>query len=146
MGLVRLIYVSRFAPGIGSDDLRDIVRISRVKNPERHVTGLLCYAPGVFLQCLEGPREAVNELYRAIAADARHRDATVLEYADIRERTFGKWAMAYVRAVDLGELSELLPSAGERFDPFEMTAAETLEFTTAIANKREHLLNAIDQD
>jgi len=146
MYLVRLIYVSKFSPGIGTDDINDILRASRANNPEMKITGMLCYAPGVFLQCLEGPREAVNKLYRAIAADDRHQNATVLEYADVDDRTFGKWSMAYIRAEDLGELPELVPSANEKFDPFAMTAGEAFEFVSAIAKKREDLLESSMKD
>lgn len=146
MDLVRLIYASRFSARTGAREIEDILSVSRSRNPKHDVTGVLCYAPGVFLQCLEGPRAAVNTLYRAIAADKRHQDATVLEYADISERTFGKWSMAYVRAEDLGDLSGLIPGAGKKFDPFAMTAGEVLDFVTAIATKRQDLLDRVVED
>jgi hypothetical protein len=146
MNMVRLIYVSRFAPGIGTPDINDILQASRENNKEKDVTGILCYAPGVFLQCLEGPRPAVNQLYRRIAADDRHKDVTMLEYADTDERAFGKWSMAYVRVQDLGELTEPLSGQGSTFNPFEMTAGEAYEFVTSIAEKRQDLMKKTIRD
>jgi hypothetical protein len=146
MSMVRLIYVSNFAPGVGTPDINDILRASRKNNEEKDVTGMLCYAPGVFLQCLEGPRAAVNELYRTIAADDRHKHITILEYADTDERMFEKWSMAYVRAQDLGELTDPLSGQASTFNPFEMTPGEAYDFITTIAQKRRDLLEKTIRD
>lgn len=146
MTTVRIIYASQFSPGTGSHEIDDILKQSRANNPAKNISGILCYAPGVFLQCLEGPRKEVNKLYRVIAGDARHRDLTLLEYSDIRERTFGEWSMAYVRTEDLGDMSDLVPHAREKFSPFDMTAGEAYDFVAAIARKRRDLLERTLRD
>jgi len=62
------------------------------------ITGVLCVCQGgnVFLQALEGGRDAVNALYGRIVQDPRHRDVTLLDYAEIDERRFAGWRMGSV--------------------------------------------------
>ena len=52
----------------------DILTKSRAKNPAAGITGNLIYHADLFLQLLEGPQSAVNELYEKILADNRHAD------------------------------------------------------------------------
>src|SRR5205085_7022976 len=63
-----------------------------------------------FAQTLEGEEHAVRELYERIAADPRHENVTILETGDVRERVFGRWAMAKV-AEDGGPDIRLLSNA-----------------------------------
>jgi hypothetical protein len=137
--LVRLTYASRFARGVGPAQVEDIMRASRRRNPKAGITGALCYAPGLFLQCLEGPRDAVNALYRRIAADPRHRDLALLEFSEIGRRAFARWSMAYVRADRLPPRVQGRIGGARRFDPFAMDAREALAFIAALARERELL-------
>lgn len=142
MQLVRLIYVSRFAAGLNRKDLENILRVSRALNRRKGITGVLCYAPGLFLQCLEGPRAAVNELYGRIVSDRRHRQPTLLAYEDINVRMFECWSMAYVRTEDLSVEILLKYGAGRGFDPFAMSARQALGFLARIALDRRRFLDA----
>jgi hypothetical protein len=144
--LVRLIYVSRFASGLNRKDLENILRVSRALNRKKGITGVLCYSPGLFLQCLEGPREAVNELYARILADRRHRQPTLLSYEDIHVRMFERWSMAYVRTEDLSAEVLLKYGAGQKFDPFAMSARQALGFLARIALDRRRLLEQVARD
>jgi hypothetical protein len=139
--LVRLIYVSRFSAGVNRKALESILSVSRIQNRKKGITGVLCYAPGLFLQCLEGPRDAVNALYARILADSRHRSPTLLAYEDIHIRMFECWSMAYVRSEDLtGDL--LLKFGSDRtFDPFAMSARQALGFLSRIALDRRRFLD-----
>lgn len=136
MNLVRLIYVSRFAKEVTFNDLQAIIDVSRTNNPKLNVTGVLCYGPGLFLQCLEGPRHAVNDLYHRIVNDARNQNVTLLDYAEIDERVFEEWAMAYVRADDLTEGLILKYSAGRQFDPYAMTSRQALGFVKGLLEEK----------
>jgi hypothetical protein len=144
--LVRLIYVSRFSAGLNRKDLENILRVSRALNRRKGITGVLCYAPGLFLQCLEGPREAVNELYSRIVADRRHRTPTLLSYEDIHVRMFESWSMAYVRTEDLSAEVLLKYGAGSGFDPFAMSARQALGFLARIALDRRRFLDQVARD
>jgi hypothetical protein len=60
------------------------------------VTGILVYGGGVFMQAIEGGRQAVSDLYGTISRDARHKDVVLLHYEEIVERRFGGWTMGLV--------------------------------------------------
>lgn len=137
MSLIRLIYCSRFSEKIDARQLRDILSVSRVNNPARQITGVLCYGPGVFLQCLEGPREAVNALYGKIVGDPRNKEVTLLEYDDIAERVFGEWSMAYVRAEDLSGGAAGFFGQPDRFDPYAFSAGAALLFVRSLLGEKE---------
>lgn len=120
--LIRLIYASRVAPGVDSRHVRDILAASQRNNHDRGVSGVLLFNSGYFLQWLEGGRRAVNERFRVIGADARHRDAQILCYETVSNRTFPGWTMGYTG--EGGMNAELLfrYSEGTGFDPFALTA------------------------
>ncbi len=96
--LVRLLYASRALDGIDQTFLKSIQEQSRASNLEHGITGILCAHPqgGVFIQVLEGGREAVNRLFGNIVRDERHSDVTILHYAEIEERRFAGWRMGNV--------------------------------------------------
>ncbi|GIX32485.1 MAG: hypothetical protein KatS3mg125_0441 [Lysobacterales bacterium] len=96
ISLYRLIYASAVCEGVGSSQVRAILDVSRRNNAALGVTGLLCFSSGVFLQWLEGRRDAVNRLYHRIASDPRHRDPVLLWLEDAHERVFADWSMGYV--------------------------------------------------
>jgi hypothetical protein len=69
---------------------------------------------------LEGSRTAVNQLYRRIAADARHSDVELLSYQEIDERRFAGWAMGQVQMSGLNPALLLKYSASATLDPYAM--------------------------
>ena len=138
--MVQLIYASRMVGGLEHKDIDDIIQTSRSKNEKRGVTGALCYSPRGFLQCLEGPSDVINELYANIIRDDRHVDVTLLSYSDIHQRSFAKWAMAYVRADEVDGMILRKFCALRTFDPLAMTAQQALGFLAEIAAQREALL------
>lgn len=140
MTMVRLIYASRLARGVGADDLQHILDSSRKNNEENGITGALCYDPRAFLQCLEGPRDHINALYTAIVRDDRHRDVTLIEYADIHQREFETWSMAFVRTDELDRQLLIKYSSSREFDPFEMSALQAGAFIADLASERQSFL------
>ena len=135
--MVSLIYASRRASGVVHDELNDIMQTSRKNNEEKGITGALCYAATGFLQCLEGPSDVINELYGTIIRDNRHVDVTLLAYSDIHQRSFAKWAMAYIRADEVDTLILRKYCAQCTFDPFAMSAKQALGFLSEIAVDRQ---------
>ncbi|MFZ9322948.1 MAG: BLUF domain-containing protein, partial [Hylemonella sp.] len=65
--LVRLLYASR-AVDTSPASIETILSQSRQYNPIYGITGILCYGGGIFLQAIEGGRDAVSELYGQIQA------------------------------------------------------------------------------
>ena len=96
MNLIRLTYTSVAVSSFTTDDLREVVAKSQRNNSRDGVTGFLTYSAPVFTQSLEGRRDAVQGVYKRIAADPRHGDLRVLALRDIDCREFGDWSMELV--------------------------------------------------
>ena len=94
--LVRLLYASRAAAPLTTPVVESILAQSRAHNPKLGITGILCYSHDLFLQVLEGSRDAVCELYNTIVRDERHDHVRILSYEEIAERRFGNWTMGHV--------------------------------------------------
>jgi hypothetical protein len=126
--LVRLLYASRSVREIDDALVASILERSQKYNLEHGITGILCtYSQGnVFLQVLEGSRAAVNTLYATIVRDPRHRDVTLLDYAEITERRFAGWRMGSVslNRVNVGTILRFSESAV--LDPFSMSGPASL--------------------
>ena len=141
--LVRLLYASRACDTIDDDLVKSILHGSEARNREHGITGILCTYPdgGIFLQVLEGARHEVNALYSNIVADRRHRDATLLHYAEIEERRFAGWRMGSVDLKRINRSTILRFSEKAVLDPFSMTGTgalallEELVTTAAIVSR-----------
>ena len=94
--LVRLLYASRPVAPLTTEVVDAILAQSRAHNPKLGITGILCYSHDLFLQVLEGSRDAVCELYNTIVRDERHDHVRILSYEEIAERRFGNWTMGHV--------------------------------------------------
>jgi len=118
--LVRLLYASRSIDAIGNDLIEEILSASRTRNPTHGITGVLCVCQSgnVFMQVLEGGREAVNRLYGNLLRDPRHRDVMLLDYAEISERRFAGWRMGGVDLAKVNVSTVLKYSETPLLDPF----------------------------
>jgi Sensors of blue-light using FAD len=119
--LVRLMYASRAVPAVDQEELIAILKKSKANNAKSGVTGALCFSEGVFMQVLEGGRNAVNQLYSRIAADARHRDVVLLDYEEIEERRFSGWSMGQVNMQRLNPALLLKYSECSKLDPYAVS-------------------------
>jgi hypothetical protein len=72
------------------------------------------------MQVLEGGREEVNRLYWRVVHDTRHTDVTLLEYAEIAERSFTNWRMGRVNLNRVNAGMLLKYSEKPRLDPFQL--------------------------
>lgn len=107
--LKRITYVSRFAKPFSEAELEKLGQLSADNNRKMGVTGVLMTSGGIFFQVLEGPAEAVDQVYSAIAADPRHTNLVVLELEhDVTERHFPDWSMKTVN-LDAASHVRLLP-------------------------------------
>jgi len=95
--LKRIKYISRFARPLDREDIEEIGRQSAANNERHGITGVLLSGGGIFLQILEGPPEAVDEVFHSITADDRHQDVLLLtSQDDVETRLFPDWAMKRV--------------------------------------------------
>ncbi len=95
--LTSLLYVSTSLLPARDEQrfVSDIVAVARARNAALGVTGALVLGRGHFAQILEGERAAVDELMFSIRRDRRHTAVNVAEIAEIGQRCFHDWSMAY---------------------------------------------------
>lgn len=118
------IYTSVEAYPLTEAEITRLVQDSRVKNASHDISGVLLHVQNTFFQVLEGPQEAIDQLWNSILRDRRHTHVTRIIYEPIARRYFGGQAM---------ELTTL--------SPFEL--AELLE--QGDSARREELLSDIDE-
>ncbi|GAB4354097.1 MAG: hypothetical protein Kow0060_04980 [Methylohalobius crimeensis] len=98
--MIRLSYISQARQSFSEQELEGLLRVSRANNGACGVTGILFYGNAMFLQTLEGPREAVEETFKRIKMDSRHGGVRVIEKVPIDTREFGDFGMAFKRLSD----------------------------------------------
>ena len=118
--LVRLLYASRADDSVTAETLAAILRVSKERNHDSGVTGVLCHCASskIFMQVLEGGRGAVSTLYGRIARDPRHHDVVLLSYEEIGERRFAHWSMGHVNMNRLNPGLLLRFSETSNLDPY----------------------------
>jgi hypothetical protein len=124
--LVRLMYASRAVPAVDQEELVSILKKSKANNAKSGVTGALCFSEGIFIQVLEGGRNAVNKLYNRIANDGRHTDVVLLSYEEIDERRFAGWSMGQVSMARLNPALLLKYSECAKLDPYAVSGKVSL--------------------
>ncbi len=94
--LYELIYRSLGFKEWDTEELSELLEISKIRNREAGITGMLLYHNQEFMQLIEGEREAVLSLYREIVKDDRHHLVHVIWEGYIQERGFDDWTMGFV--------------------------------------------------
>lgn len=90
-----IVYVSTATDLFSDDDLPAVLTSSGKNNVLTHLTGMLLYRDGRFLQVLEGPEVFVRGRMSTITADPRHTGVRVLLEEKIEQRRFPYWTMRY---------------------------------------------------
>ena len=123
--LVRLLYCSR-AVDASPEAIESILSQAREHNPTTGITGILCYGGDIFLQCIEGGRMQVSELFGHIQKDARHKDVALLNFEEIFERRFGGWSMGQVNLTKINHSILLKYSEKPELDPYAVSGKVSL--------------------
>ena len=124
--LVRLLYASRAAAPVTQEIIESILQQSRTHNPALGITGVLCHGGEVYMQALEGGRDAVNALYTKIVRDTRHREVMLLHYAEVPERHFAGWTMGQVNLTKVNPSLLLKYSDKPVLDPFTVSGRASM--------------------
>jgi Sensors of blue-light using FAD len=74
----QLLYLSHLVAGVRYDVFSAICQVSRRRNAELSLAGVLLFDGHRFCQWLEGPQAAVDRVRQSIANDPRHEFMTVL--------------------------------------------------------------------
>lgn len=123
--LVRLLYASR-AINPEPEAIEAILAQSRQFNPASGITGILCYGGGIFLQAIEGGRNAISDLYGHIQKDVRHKDVVLLQYEEISERRFSGWTMGQVNIEKINSSILLKYSEKPELDPYSTSGVVSM--------------------
>ena len=75
--------------------IQNILMTAQSNNPAKGITGALLYSGGYFCQVIEGPEEALEDLFETIQMDSRHAECTILHFEPIEEKGFSGWSMAF---------------------------------------------------
>ncbi|RFP66856.1 BLUF domain-containing protein [Hymenobacter lapidiphilus] len=94
ISLFQLVYQSQATPPFAEAALEALLRKARIYNQAHHLTGMLLYVEGRFLQVIEGPEPALNHLYGLIQRDQLHMEVRTISYGPKPPALFptGAWA------------------------------------------------------
>ena len=135
MILTRLIYCSKTDIKQGDEALEKIIAASRRNNTKVDVTGALLLKDGYFMQCIEGRRELVNQVYRRVCQDERHDDVRLLFYSEVNERYFAGWDMTMIPTVSaILQLNCFRYSTHREFDPTTLRSHGADELMKTLAD------------
>ena len=91
-----ITYASSAIKLMSKDEILELLEKSRLKNACFEITGILLYQDGNFMQVLEGEQAVVQNLYKTICQDERHRGVITLLEKPIAKRTFAEWSMGFM--------------------------------------------------
>jgi hypothetical protein len=103
--LYSLVYVSTATRIPSMNDVGRLLDKAQSRNLAEDVTGVLLYADGNFMQCLEGPALGLARVYERIKFDSLHFGMIDLVREPIAAREFPEWSMAFRVAGAMGASS-----------------------------------------
>ena len=103
--MIQSTYISTPTRHLSTDDLMEILTVSRLNNANLGISGMLLFTGSEFIQILEGPEKIVEDLLVKIKNDPRHKDFRVLEKRKITSRDYADWTMGFKR-VDKDDLRD----------------------------------------
>jgi hypothetical protein len=106
--------------------IQEIMQQSHVHNPHNGITGILCHSDKLYMQVLEGGRDAINALYAKILRDPRHTDVVLLHYEEICERRYAGWTMGQANLSKVNASTLLRFSVLPEINPHAMSGKNSL--------------------
>ena len=107
MDLLHISYVSTLSQDTPLAELAHDVERFRSKNLRLGITGCIAFEGSRIMQILEGPREAVEDMFETILRDPRHSDVIQVERKPIDRVSFGHWGMVRRPVTDVLFLTQL---------------------------------------
>lgn len=136
---VRLLYVSKIAK-LDSNlkkNLIDILDEAVDFNYRNNVMGVLYYGHGYFLQCIEGEKSIIDDLFfNKIANDKRHINCEILYYIECNENLFTAWNMKFLPVNK--KITEFFNNYDlEDLNPYLLTEENAVELVSILAGEPE---------
>ena len=121
--MIRLVYVSTCANNVDFADIQSLLTVAERRNPERGISGMLCWSGEFFLQCIEGDRAPVTQCFARILSDKRHHSIELILSAPTSVRWFSQWGMGFSRMLS-SHRNDLPAWSGGSFNPYLLEATE----------------------
>jgi hypothetical protein len=93
--IYQVLYHSRATAPPSPAELQALLNWSRRYNAARHITGVLLYSEGRYVQVLEGREADIRALYARIQADTRHEQVVTVCEGPAPQRRFADWCMGF---------------------------------------------------
>ncbi|MBL8250817.1 MAG: BLUF domain-containing protein [Candidatus Competibacter sp.] len=91
--LAHILYISNAIQTPTEAEMEQLLLAARRNNQREGITGVLLHHGKIFIQCIEGPRDKIDQLYARIEADPRHKNIIKILDEPIEARSFGSWQM-----------------------------------------------------
>lgn len=144
MESVRLLYVSKIK-NIDLNLKTDLIKILDEAvdfNYRNDIRGVLYYGHGYFVQCLEGPKSIVDDLfYNKIVKDERHINCEILYYTECENHFFSQWSMKF-SPINPNISDFFMKYHLEEFNPYLLTADTVEKFVSVLAGEPEYDVQA----
>jgi Sensors of blue-light using FAD len=131
--LTHLIYASSATQLMDDQDLSAILAKAYEKNARLDITGMLLYRGGNFLQVLEGQEKVLDDLFKVISEDTRHRQVTRLLKRPVPNRLFEHWEMGFTN-IDTIDTSTLEGYTSYLSEPFNSKRFKDANFAYTFLN------------
>ncbi len=117
--MIQLIYVSQHK-SLSFQEAQQILNNSFAKNKTLDMGGVLIYAEGHFIQCLEGDDTLIEETFKKIKKDTRHENIVEIAKDKIEQRSFDGWNMSLVNERGFNSIVKKYCD-NETFNPYFMS-------------------------
>jgi hypothetical protein len=137
MESVRLLYVSKLVNQDSNvkNTLMNILNEAIDFNYKHEIKGVLYYGHGYFVQCLEGKKSAIDNLfYKKILKDSRHMNCEILYYINCDVNFFSQWTMKFL-PVNKKITEFFMTNHLDEFNPYLLTAETTVSFVSLLAGE-----------
>ena len=99
-----LAYASEAVASFNGDKIDELCKAAADRNRQVGITGYLSFLNNTFFQYLEGPENAVDEIYSDIARDERHKITRTVELGMLVKRRFARWNMLNIKETNSPEI------------------------------------------
>ncbi|WP_412560429.1 BLUF domain-containing protein [Winogradskyella sp. MIT101101] len=89
-----VIYQSKSQSHFAPMDIELMLMKAKRKNKRLKITGCIVYGDNKFIQLIQGPKDAIIDLYKEIKADKRHFKVTTLLEQSTEQKIWSDWSMA----------------------------------------------------
>ena len=90
-----IVYISTTSKILTDSELTEMLMENYMNNRRAHITGMLIYTEGSFIQVLEGPADSLTKTYQDIIQDNRQKNIIKLAEDKLAAPNFDTWSMAF---------------------------------------------------